>query len=432
MNYVNRTNDFEDLPPKDGWNDQPEPAAKPPAGAPQATTHKAIRPRGLWLLGLGAVVPLAAGVAYGASQHIAQDRQAMRTTEQQRDFVPTVRVAEARAADSEMITSLPATTLAFAAANILARANGYIETRKVDIGDHVKAGDLLAQITAPELDHQIAQAQATLSQNRATLEQTQASRDLAQVTRDRNSTLVKQGWVTLQQGDTDRLTLQAQQAAIVVAQSNIAAQQAMIRVLDQQKAYQSVVAPFNGIITQRNVDTGSLVAAGSTLMFTLMQSDVIRVQVYVPQDAAFGVASGVDAVVRVPEMPDRTFPGKVTRFANALAPGTRTLLTEVDVPNPDGTLSPGVYCTVELHIPRKTPSVLIPAEAIVFNGDGVQVAVAENGSAHFRKVTVARDFGTEVEVRDGIKPGEQVILRPMVNLADGTKVRPSPTQTSQK
>jgi RND family efflux transporter MFP subunit len=429
---VNRTNDFEDLPPKDNPDDQPERAAKPLAGTSPATSHKAIRPRGLWLVGLGALLPLAAGVAYGASQHNAQERQIMRTSEQQRDFVPTVHVAKARAAESEMTITLPATTLAFAAANIFARANGYIETRKVDIGDHVKAGGLLAQITAPELDHQIAQAQATLSQSQATLQQTQASRDLAQVTNDRDSPLVKKGWVTPQQGDTDRLTLQAQQAAMIVAQSNIVAQQAMIRVLNQQKAYQSVVAPFDGIITQRNVDTGSLVQAGTTFMFTLMQSDVIRVQVYVPQDAAFGVAPGVDAVVRVPEMPDRTFPGKVTRIATALAPGTRTLLTEIDVPNPDGALSPGVYCTVELHIPRKTPSVLVSADAVVFNGGGLQVAVAENGSAHFHKVTVARDFGTEVEVRDGIKAGDEVILKPMVNLADGSKVQVSPMQASQK
>jgi RND family efflux transporter MFP subunit len=244
--------------------------------------------------------------------------------------------------------------------------------------------------------------------------------------------LVKKGWVTPQQGDTDRLTLQAQQSAVAVAESNIAAQQALIRVLNQQKAYQSVVAPFDGIITQRNVDTGSLVQGGTTFMFTLMQIDVIRIQVYVPQDAAFGVTPGVDAVVRVPEMPDRTFPGKVTRIAKALAPGTRTLLTEIDLPNPDGALSPGVYCTVELHIPRKTPSVLVPADAVVFSGDGLQVAVAENGGAHFHKVTVVRDFGTEVEVRDGLKPGDEVILRPMVNLADGSKVQVSPTLTSQK
>ncbi len=432
MNDVNRTNDFEDLPPKEGHGEQLERAAKPGSGAPPKS-HKAIRPRRLWLLGLGALLPLAAGVAYGASQHIARDRQVMRTAEQQRDFVPTVRIAQVRAAGGEMTITLPATTLAFASANIYARANGYIETRKVDIGDRVKAGDLLAQITAPELDHQIAQNEATLSQNQATLQQTQASRDLAQVTNDRDSILVTKGWVTPQQGDTDRLTLDAQHAAVAVAQSNIKAQQALIRVLQQQKAYQSVTAPFDGIITQRNVDAGSLVQAGSTFMFTLMQSDVIRTQVYVPQDAAFGVVAGVDAVVRVPENPDRTFPGKVTRSAHALAPGTRTLLTEVDIPNPDGALSPGMYVTIELHIPRKTPSIMVPADALVFNGDGVQVAVVDNGTAHFRKVTVARDFGTEVEVRDGIKPDDEVILKPMVTLVDGSKVQPqAATQVSQR
>lgn len=434
MNDVHRTNDFEDLPPKDEHDDQPEPPAKPPAAVPPATGRKVARPRRLWLLGLAVLLPLAAGLTFGASRHDAQDHQVMRTAEQQRDFVPNVRVAKVRAGDSTLVVNLPATTLAFEAANIFARTSGYIETRKVDIGDHVKAGDLLALITAPELDHQIAQAQATLNQNQATLQQTLASRDLARVTNDRDSNLVKKGWVTPQQGDTDRLTLQAQQAAVAVAQSNIAAQQALIRVLNQQKIYQSVVAPFDGIVTQRNIDNGSLVQAGSTFMFTLMQSDVIRTQVYVPQDAAFGVAAGVEAVVRVPEMPNRTFPGKVTRFANALAPGTRTLLTEIDVPNPDGALSPGMYCTVELHIPRKTPSFIVPADAIVFNGDGVQVAVADNGTAHFHKVTVARDLGTEVEVRDGIKAGDEVILKPTVNLADGSRVQPqdAATQISEK
>jgi RND family efflux transporter MFP subunit len=434
MNDLNRTNSFENLPPKNETDAMPEPATKPPAGAPPATGHKPIRPRALWLVGLAALLPLAAGLAYGTSQKSAQNREVMRTAEKQRDLVPNVRTAPARAADSEIIVSLPATTLAFEAANIYARANGYIETRKVDIGDRVKAGDLLAQITAPELDHQIAQNEATLSQSQATLQQTQASRDLAKVTNDRDSNLVQKGWVTPQQGDTDRLTLAAQQAAVSVAQSNIEAQQALIRVLRQQKAYQSVVAPFDGIITQRSVDTGSLVQAGSTFMFTLMQSDVIRTQVYVPQDAALGIAVGVAAVVRVPENPDRTFPGKVTRFAHALAPGTRTLLTEIDVPNPDGALSPGMYVTVELHIPRKNPTVVVPADALVFNGDGTQVAVAENGTVRFQKVTVARDFGTQVEVHDGIKPGDELILKPSVTLADGSKVQPqaAPVQTTER
>jgi RND family efflux transporter MFP subunit len=375
-----------------------------------------------WLIGLAAVLPLAAALAFGASQLRANVREVAAISQSQQNFVPTVQVATVQASPSTLTINLPATTLAFESANIYARANGYIEKRQVDIGDRVKAGDLLAQITAPELDHQISQNQAMLQQNQATLQQTIASRDLADVTNTRDSDLVKKGWLTPQQGDTDRLTLQAQSAAVAVAQSNIAAQQSLIRVLQQQKSYQSVVAPFDGVITQRNVDVGSLVEAGSTFMFTLMQSDVIRTQVYVPQDAAFGVRRGVEAVVRVPEMPDRTFPGTVTRLADALAPGTRTLLTEIDVQNPDGLLRPGMYCTVELHIPRKTPSLIVPADAVVFNTNGLQVAVVEDGSAQLHKITVARDLGTQVEVSAGVRAGDQVILRPMVNLADGSKV----------
>src|SRR5256714_1451392 len=299
-------------------------------------------------------------------------------------------------------------------------------------GDRVKAGALLVDITAPELDHQIAQAKATLAQNKATLQQTQASHELAQVANARDSKLVKQGWLTLQQGDNDRLTLQAQQAAVAVAESNIAAQEAQIRILEQEKAYQRVVAPFDGVITQRNIDNGSLVTSGSTFMFTLMHPDVIRTQVFVPQDQAFGVGPGVDAVVRVPEIPNRTFPGKVTRIANALQPGNRTLLTKFDAPNRDGALSPGIYCPVDLHTQKKPPSMITPADAVVFDQNGVHVAVVENGTVHLQKITIARDFGTEVEVHDGVKPSDQVILNPMLGLANGSKVtvRTDKRQTS--
>jgi RND family efflux transporter MFP subunit len=191
-----------------------------------------------------------------------------------------------------------------------------------------------------------------------------------------------------------------------------------------------VVAPFDGVITQRAIDNGSLVQSGSTFMFTLMHPDVIRTQLYVPQDEAYGLGPGVDAVVRVPEIPDRTFPGKVTRIATALQPGSRTLLTEIDVPNPDGALSPGIYCTVELFIPRKTPSMMIPADAVVFDQNGLHVAVVESGIARLQKITIARDFGKEVEVHDGVKPGDQVILNPMVNLTDGGRVAAGKPQTS--
>ncbi|KRR03373.1 efflux RND transporter periplasmic adaptor subunit [Bradyrhizobium valentinum] len=374
------------------------------------------------LLGGSALLLLVGGVGAGAWRHYQAEVDVMATAQQSRAFVPDVRVAAVRASDSKITVTLPATTTAFEAANIFARTSGYIEKRYVDIGDQVKAGALLANITAPELDHQITQAKATLAQNQATLQQTQASRDLAQVTNARDSNLVKQGWLTLQQGDNDRLTLQAQQAAVAVAQSNIAAQEAQVRVLGQEKAYQRVVAPFDGVITQRAIDNGSLVTSGSTFMFTLMHPNVIRTQVFVPQDEAFGLGPGVDAVVRVPEIPDRTFPGKVTRIASALQPGSRTLLTEIDVPNPDGALSPGIYCSVELFIPRKTPAMIVPAGAVVFDQDGLHVAVVQDGTVHLQKITIARDFGKEVEVHDGVKPDDQVILNPMVGLAEGSKV----------
>jgi RND family efflux transporter MFP subunit len=382
------------------------------------------------MFGSAALLLLAGGLAVGGWRHYQAGREVAAAAEQARALVPEVRVATVRANDSKINVTLPATTAAFEAANIFARTSGYIEKRYVDIGDRVKAGALLAEIVAPELDHQIAQAEATLAQTQGTLQQTQASRELAEVTNARDSGLVKQGWLTAQQGDNDRLTLRAQQAAEAVAKSNIAAQQAQIKVLEQDKAYQRVVAPFDGVITERNIDNGSLVQSGSTFMFTLMHANVIRTQVFVPQDEAVGVQPGVDAVIRVPELPGRAFPGKVTRIAAALQPGSRTLLTEIDVPNPDGALQPGIYCTVELYIPRKTPLMIVPADAVVFDENGLHVAVAKNGVAHMQKISIARDFGTQVEVHDGVKPGDQVILNPMLSLTEGSRVSAHGPQTS--
>ena len=355
--------------------------------------------------------------------------------EQGRDLVPQVRVATVQPSAGTEIVSLPATTSAFSAANIFARASGYIDKREVDIGDHVKAGQLLAEIVAPELDHQIAQAEATLGQLKAALQQAQANQELAKVTWDRDGPLVKQGWLTAQQGTIDVQTLKAQEAAVSVAQANVVAEEAQLQVLHQQKLYQRVVAPFDGVITQRNIDIGSLVqadATSGTFMFTIMQGNVIRTQVFVPQDEAFGLKPGIDAVVHVPEIPDRTFPGKVTRIADALAAGLPHPADRNRHSEPDGVLAPGIYCTIELHIPRKTPSFTVSADAVIFNAGGVQVAVVENGVVHLRKVSVVRDLGQEVEVNSGVKAGDQVILNPAVDLADGSKVgvRAPATRTS--
>src|SRR4029079_3133003 len=237
-------------------------------------------------------------------------RNALETSRHHRDFVPAVRVAEVRDTGETISVSLPATTQAFTTANIFARASGYIDKRPADIGDRVKAGQLLAEITAPELDHQIEQAKATLELDRATLRQNQANMDLAQITWNRDKPLVAEGWTTRQQGSIDQQNLKALQAAVGVAQQNIAAQEAQLRVLNQQKVYQTVVAPFDGVVTQRNIDVGSLVQADATtgtFMFTVMQTEVIRTFVYVPRDQAVGVAPGVDAAVHIPELPSRSF-----------------------------------------------------------------------------------------------------------------------------
>ncbi|HEX3952092.1 MAG TPA: efflux RND transporter periplasmic adaptor subunit [Stellaceae bacterium] len=376
----------------------------------------------LWPLLL---VLLIAAVGGGAWRHYQQHTEILAIAEQRRDFVPTVRVAAVKASPATMSVVLPATTSPFASANIYARASGYVAERNVDIGSRVKTGDTLAIITAPEIDHQIAQAQATIAQTEASHRQTEANRDLAHVTWDRDATLVKQGWVTQQQGDTDRLTFAAQSQAAEAGEAAIKSQQAQLLVLRQQKAYQQIVAPFDGVVTRRNIDVGSLVqadATSGTFMFTITQSDVMRIQAYVPQDAAIGVKPGIGAVVRVPELPGRSFAGTVTRTADALDPATRTLLTEIDVPNPDGTLSPGIYCTVELNIPRVTPSLIVPASAIIFNDDGLHALVADNGVVHSRKIIETRDLGTEIEVASGVGPGDQVVLNPPIDLGEGSKV----------
>jgi RND family efflux transporter MFP subunit len=408
---------------------QGEPVGDTATGKPPENRPDRRRRWGGRLLALGAFLLLGGGLAFGATRYYTQHRDVMATAEQRRNFIPNVRVATVQPSKRITLVALPATTLAFSAANLFARASGYIDKRLVDIGDRVKDGQLLVQIRAPELEHQISQNEATLVQLKETLLQAQANLELAKVTWDRDRPLVAQGWVTQQQGTIDTQTLKAREAAVRLAEANVKAQGSLLKVLNQQKAYQSVVAPFDGVITARNIDVGSLVqadAASGTFMFTIMQSDVIRTQVYVPQDHAFDVAPGVDAVVRVPELPGRTFPGKVTRIADALDPGTRTLLTEVDIPNPDGVLKPGTYCRVELHVPHDTPSFLVPAEAIIFNRNGLQVAVVEGGDAHIRKVSVARDLGTQVEVRDGVKEGDVVVLNPQVDLVEGSKVKAQP------
>jgi RND family efflux transporter MFP subunit len=381
------------------------------------------------VLGLVALALLGGGLYAGARGASEQKQSALKAAERARTFVPTVEVARVKGAGATIDVKLPGTTQALTTANIYARASGYIDKRNVDIGDKVKANELMAEVTAPELDHQIEQAKATLDVDRAQLKQQKANRDLAVITWNRDRPLVAEGWTTRQQGSIDEQNLKALDASVASAQQGIAAQEAQLRVLGQEKSYQTVVAPFDGVVTQRNIDVGSLVqadATSGTFMFTVMQTDVIRVFTYVPQSAAIGVVPGVQAIVRIPELPGHEFPAKVTRTADALQPDTRTLLTEIDVPNPQGLLKPGAYCTVELKIPRKQELFAIPADAVVFDNDGLRVAVLKDGVVQFRKIHIVHDLGTTVEVNTGVEDGDVVIRTPAVNLADGARVDAAP------
>jgi RND family efflux transporter MFP subunit len=420
-------NDLDTHDPNDAINRRRQDNAAVDGGMKNHQRRRLRRRRGARLFALSAFLLLAGSLALGGWGNYAQQQQVVATAKRTADSVPSLRVATVKASPGTVSVTLPGTTAAFAAASIYARATGYIAKRNVDIGDRVKAGDLLAELAVPELDDQIAQNEATLDQLRSSLEQAQAVLVFAQQQAERYLELAKTAIAgTVQNAQRYTSRLQQQWAAVAAAKHNIIAQESLVRQLHQNRDYASVVAPFDGVITQRNVDVGSLVqsnATSGTFMFEIMQEDVIRVWAYVPQDAAFGVAPGIEAIVRVPELPDREFPGTVTRIADALQPGTRTLLTEVDIPNPDGALRPGIYCRVEFHIPSKTPSFSVPADAIIFNRNGMQVAVVSNGRAEIRKVRVVRDLGQRVEVNTGIKAGDQVILNPPVSLVDGSKVK---------
>lgn len=391
-------------------------------------TLEARRRRHLRDAGFVGLAALLLAIGGGGVAHYRTHRAALASLEVRRNAVPTVRVQTVTGTTSPRDLALPGTMQAFESATIFARQSGYIVQRLVDIGSQVKAGDLLAVVAAPEIDDQLNQARAQLAQNEAALKQVQATESLAKVTSQRSSTLVVQGWQSRQQADTDRLNYQAQTAAVGVAGANIEAQRAQVARLEKEQSYERVIAPFDGAITARNVDTGSLVTADSasgTPMFSIARTNVLRVQVFVPQEATVGLKEGVVAEVQVPEIAGRTFTGKIARTAEALQAGTRTLLVEIDIDNPDGMLTAGLYCTVRFQVPRSKPTIVVPAEALIFNRDGLQVATVENGKAHIRSVQLGEDDGAEVTIASGLEPSDQLIISPPVDLVDGAPVRPT-------
>jgi HlyD family secretion protein len=412
-----------------------------PTGDEKVTPLGDGRPPSRRLYFLVAIVVLGA-LAWGAYGRWQQREAAIETQQQLADFVPELRVAVAIGQDGPAPLTLPGTVLPFDQARIFARATGYVAERHVDIGSRVHEGDLLLRIAAPDLDHQLSEAEARLLQMEGTLDQAHAAAEqarsdaaLADVTNTRTARLATQGWESKQNADSTRLGLASKLAAVnnaeagvKVAEASIRAQEATVRRLRQLTQFERVEAPFNGVITARNIDNGDLVKAddnsGGTPLFAIQRDDIVRVQVNVPQSGAVGLQDGLSAEVHVPELPGRTFEGKVSRNSVALDAASRTMLAEVDVPNPDGALRPGFYVDVQFGIPRQVPTVLIPAEALLFNADGLRVAaVDDSGHVHLHKVSVYRDYGTKLELREGLKGGERVALSPPADIAEGQRVK---------
>jgi RND family efflux transporter MFP subunit len=396
------------------------------AGDPDDPTLLRARRRAAFRLGAATVVALGLAVGWGAWTHIARSAGAREALLTRQTAVPLVRTMEVAAETGPRIIDLAGTMQAFDSATLYARSTGYIAQRNVDIGSQVHQGGVLAVIAAPDLDQQLAQARAQLGQMQAALQQAQANRTLADANNRRTTRLVNEGWNSLQQGDTDRTTLTTQSAGVAVAQANIVAQQAQVNRLVELTGFERVIAPFDGVITSRQIDVGALVTAdqsSGTPLFSISRTNVLRVQVYVPQEYFFGLKDGQDATLTVPQLPGQVFHGTVARNAGALATDTRTLLAEVDVNNADHVLSPGLYGIVHLQQKRDNPVVLVPSEAVIFNQNGLSAAVLVDGRAMLRHVTLQADDGAQIEIKDGLRPGDRLILNPPVNLTAGMRVR---------
>ena len=352
---------------------------------------------------------------------------------------PLVSVQHVKRADAVAKLILPGNIQAVTEAPVMARSTGYIRKRNVDIGDRVAAGQVLAEIEAPELDQQIRQAKAAVDQAASAIQQAEASlqqgrtnANLARVTAQRWANLSAKGVVSKQENDTYQAQAQAQQAnvqalekAVAAARSNAAAAEANLARLSQLKTYQEVRAPFAGVITVRNVDLGALVNEGNTMLFRLAQTGRLRTYVNVPQNNADTVRVGQAATLTIPDLPGRKFQGTVARTANALDPTSRTMLVEVQVANADGTLMPGMYTLVDLALPRKDPPMLIPGDTLLVRPDGPQVAVVNpDNRVHFTRLQLGRDYGSQVEVLAGLTEGQLLVVNPSDAIREGVEVKP--------
>ena len=371
--------------------------------------------------------------------------------------IPTVKVMTASRAAAATDFTLPGNIQAIQDVPIYARADGYLKRRLVDIGDRVQQGQVLAEIDTPELDQQVAQGQAALAQAQASLAQAQSALEQARAALQHSEATMRLNGVTLArwqelkrrdlvaQQDVDNFqaasdgsradvaAAQANIAALVAsanaARANVTASEANLRRLTDLQSYQTLRAPFSGIVTVRNVDQGSLISSGrvpnAMPAFRVAQIDSLRVYVNVPQTFVSSITPGLSTDTVVRELPNRVFKASVVSTAEALDPASRTLLTEIRMQNQGGLLRPGMYADVKFHVTRTDPPFLLPSSAVIIrSGPPLVATVAPDSVVHLTPVQLGRDLGSSVEVTGGLGERDAFILAPADNLDEGARVNP--------
>ena len=369
---------------------------------PRTPLHPPMRNIAVWGP-IAAVTFVAILVILGAWHRVSQRREEKDFVQRTTQLQVNVATAQRDAKPKELV--LPGTFDAFNQTTIFPRSNGYVKSWKVDIGDNVKAGQLLAEIEEPEVDQQLAQARA--------------QQEIAKVTADRWRDLLDRKVVSKQEYDQNEKAYEA-------ANANL-------QQLEKIQGFQQVVAPFTGKIAARNIDVGTLVTAGTgnsgTPLFNMVQSDPLRVYVFVPQTNAASMREGLKAKILVQERPGQDFEGTVTRTAGALDPTSRTMQVEVQVPNHDGNLYAGMYGQVKFLLPDDNAPIVVPADAFVFRAQGPQVVTVTNDNRiHWQKISVGRDFGTRLEVLDGLAENAKVVINPNDDLVEGIQVQVKPAE----
>ncbi len=428
----------------------------------------------LWMV-VGVVVLFFLVFLLGYLPRHKREDDIRKQAEAQKNSVPVVEVMQLRAAPPANDLTLPGTTVPLTQANIYARSSGYLKRRYVDIGDRVHQGQLLAVIDAPDLDQQVDQARASLRQAESQLAQQQSQLDLARVTWDRWKVLVAKGVFSRQDGDQRETDFNAQQANVAAAQRSVQSFEANLGRLIALQQYERVTAPFDGIITARNVDVGAFIStqgsgggdtssspasagsptqAGSTntsgttgnvntaatpstggaqggSLFSIAQVNRLRILVSVPETYSAAIRVGQKASLYLQSFPKQRFFGEVTRTAGSIDLNSRTLLTEVQVDNRDGQLLSGMYVVVNFVDLHGVPGITIPGDAVVVRQDKNQVALVRDDVVHMQPIDIGRDFGPSVEVLDGLKPGDVLVTAVTDDVKEGARVQARFTRTPE-